>query len=225
LSFRLHCLYEAVSTERLPAEVRDVDIRNHWLQLLSELVRLYGYSEPEVKKMVEEALPQGRRDVLGFQGELYYVPRSPLLPVRLLGAKERDRYDQLKERVRKGNASQEMQEFARLQRVLRWETLANGGVPHRLVPTPWPGLEDERQILKAASSYLSRKRGQSYTARNPRRVDASNWEVEVIHTPMSGDGGGVTSLPASSKLGTLHVNGITGKVSGNCEGTQNAACS
>jgi hypothetical protein len=59
LSYRLHMLHEASRALALPAELLDVTARNHWLRLLSELVRLYGFPDPEAQQLVADVLPEG----------------------------------------------------------------------------------------------------------------------------------------------------------------------
>jgi hypothetical protein len=220
LSYRLHCLHAAVADCSLPSEVTDIDIANNWIHLLSELVRLYGFSEPEARHLVAEVLPAGLKDVPGFQGKFYYVPRSPLSRVILMHQQEHDRYEELKGRARKRELSDdETRELARLQRLIAWEDKINHGSPVSVTPSPWPGADNEQDALKLAYGFLSRKRGQRFGATDPVRVSPRLWEVSTFYRPPRGVAtGDMDPLPSEwavdqrHPVGKLWIDAVTGEV-------------
>jgi hypothetical protein len=230
LSYRLHCLYAANQECVLPAEVLDVDVPNHWLRLLSELVRLYGYSEPEARRLVEEVLPEGLQDVPGVQGQLYYVPKEPLQNVKLLDRAALDRYEELKGHARSKTLTTDgRKELDNLQAMIQWEDRINGGIPHSLRPRPWPGISSDRDAIKAAYRYLSCRKGQAFGAENPRQVDQRIWEVSVFYSPPRGlKPEDMLTLPrewatpGKHSAGKLWVDVVTGEVRETLEAAQDA---
>ncbi|HZH98278.1 MAG TPA: hypothetical protein VEX38_04850 [Fimbriimonadaceae bacterium] len=230
LSYRLHCLYAASSACSLPADVMDVLVPNHWERLLSELVRLYGYSEPDARKLVEETLPAGLADVPGFQGKLYYVLREPLQEVRLTDAAVIDRYEKLKAAVRNTNASaKDEAELAALRRLLEWEDRINRSIPRSLQPEPWPGVSDEKLALKVAQRYLSDRWGQRYGAEEPQQIDRRQWQVRVFYSPPPALKPEEVrrippqwATPGKHLAGYLRIDRVTGAVSESGEHFKNA---
>jgi hypothetical protein len=219
LSFRLHCLYAAKRDCDLPFEITNV-IRDHWRQLLSDLLRLYEYSDDEAHRLFAEVLPATFQDVLGIQMDLYYVPQEPPRKLKLLDSGALDRYEALKERARSGDISPgEGSEFQNFEMLLHWEDRINGPIPCDLHPTPWPGVSDEKAALKAAYRHLSYKHGQRFGAEDPRRLDERIWEVNVYYSPPKGlSAADAAALPTAWRApgkhaaGTLRIDSITGKV-------------
>jgi hypothetical protein len=205
LSYRLHILYAASREFSLPAEIVDVTIPNHWIQLLSELARLYGFSETESRQLIE-ALRESPRDVPGSQAELYYVPVSPLSDVGLLGPADLERYEDLKAMGRRGTLRATAErELSRLQALLEYEDRVNRPIT-ATAPYRWPGVESEGDALRVAECYLSAHRGQAYYASEPRRVDRRVWEVSVFYSPRPRGA-------APTLTGKLQIDAVSGAVS------------
>lgn len=214
LSYRLHCLYAANADCRLPAEVVDVDVRNHWFQLLSELVRLYGYEEADAEKLVEKVLPEGLKDVPGFQGELYYRPKSPLLAVKLLATPDLERYEELKRKVRERIATEDQRlELSRLQSLMQWEVRINGPIPQSIASSRWVGVRTSEDAVRIAARYLSDNRGQAWLPESARQLGPRLWEVSIARRERASVGAGNSAAAVSAPLHeTLHIDGITGEV-------------
>jgi hypothetical protein len=218
LSYRLHALHE---TQRVCAIDLDTTLTSHWLSLLSEVVRLYGWSEEEARDLLFDAQTQGLRDIPGYQGELLFERgdlQSPSLRVRLVPPEGITRYEELKAELRAGRGEARA-ELGRLQTLLQWEHRINAPVPKRLPRAEWPGASNEREALRAAFRYLSMKRGQAFGAQNPRRIDERLWEVQVYYSPPARlSPADVRRLPAGwaepgkHAAGHLLIDAITGEV-------------
>lgn len=151
LSYRLHCLYAADRECGLPADIHDSVIPSHRQFLLSELTRLYGYSETDGRKLVERVLPAGLNDVPGVQGHLYYQPRTPPEAVVLAPPSTRARYEELKSHSRAGTASAgDSEDLRRIQLLLAWEDRINGPIPKTLRPQPWSPPRDAASVVRLA---------------------------------------------------------------------------
>jgi hypothetical protein len=220
LSYRLHCLYAAARECSLPFELIDNAIRSHWVGLLSELLRLYDYSEAEARKLFADVLPRGFKDVLGIQIELYFVPSEPPVKVRLADSRTLERYEDVKARLRSGSASAEDErELQELMRLLHWEDRINGPIPPVLKPEPWPGVSDEAGALKAARRHLSLHRGQGFEVTHPVRASERCWRVDAYFSPPPGarpeEMGRFPSAwarPGRHPAGQLWVDAVTGEV-------------
>jgi hypothetical protein len=206
LSYRLHCLYAARSECRLPSQVEDEDIPSHWEGLLSELVRLYGYSEREAQMLVETVLPEGLSDVPGAQLKLYYRPKAPLLPLRLFDRAMKPRYEELKRLARSSAlAASEAADLAGYRTLLAWEDRANRGIPSRFSPSRWPGVDSATDAEQAAYRYLTARKGQSYRVEEVHRDDPGLWEVTATR-----------ELPSAQEAEqaplTLWIDAVSGEV-------------
>jgi hypothetical protein len=226
ISYRLHQLYEAQAACGLDLAG---SIEDHWLYLLPQVVSLYGWTEEEARRLLADA--PSTRDRPGVQEVLFTrSPQSPLLPVRLVGAGETARYEQLKAGARSGVISAPAaEELTRLRDRLYWEERINRPIPSRLSAASWPGATSEQQAVRAAYGHLSRTRGQRFSAERPTRVDERLWEVPVFYSPPCGAAErGASPAPTNRTppdkhpAGKLYVDAITGKVSDTLEGAQHA---
>jgi hypothetical protein len=226
ISYRLHQLYEAQTACKV--DLYPV-IRSHWLYLLPQVVKLYGWSEPDARLLLTEAPPT--RDQSAAREHLFSTwPQTPLRPVRLVSDELQERLEALKTRKRAGSLSpEEAVELTRLTDALYWEQCINGPVPSRLPATPWPGVASELQAIRAVYGYLSRTRGQRFAADRAIRKSERIWEVPIYRMPprvTTSDarhaqaGGGEVS--GKHLAGMLYVDAITGKVSDTLERAQHA---
>jgi hypothetical protein len=232
LSYRLHTLHKARRACGLDLEE---PIRDHWLQLLPEVVHLYGWTEDEARLLLSGAKERGARDLPSrqqeHQPELFgRDPQLALRPVRLLDDTAQRRCDELKSARRGGKlTAEERQELQRLESLLLWEDRLNAPVPAVLAAPAWSGAGSEQQALKAAYRHLSARRGQRFGAENPVRRSARLWEVEVYYSPPKGlkseEAANVPSewaVPGKHPAGRLYVDAATGKAYETLEDAQHA---
>lgn len=226
ISYRLHQLYEAQTACKVDL---DPVIRSHWLYLLPQVVKLYGWSERDARLLLTEAPPT--RDQSAAREHLFSTwPQTPLLPVKLVSEELQERLEALKTRKRAGSLSpEETVELTRLTDALYWESRINGPVPSHLTATPWPGVASELRAIRAVYGHLSRTRGQRFGADRAIRKSERIWEVPIYLMPprvkavedrhtQSGDG----EVSGKHPAGMLYVDAITGKVSDTLEGAQHA---
>jgi hypothetical protein len=212
ISYRLQCLYSAKQECRLPAQVEDEILPSHWMGLLSELVRLYGYAEREARRLVETVLPRGLVDVPGVQLKLYYRPQAPLLPLCLFDRSMQPRYEELKGLARAGSLTEpEAAELVNYRSLLAWEDRANRGIPARLGPSRWPGIEAASEAEKAAYRYLASRKGQNYQVKEVLRPEPLLWKVTAARETPRQAPGEPRQLVISGVL-TLWINAVSGEV-------------
>jgi hypothetical protein len=213
LAYRLHCLCAASQEMELPATVHDEEIPNHRMHLLSELVRLYGFTDQDARALVEEVLPAGAADVPGAQGKLFYRPRAPLQQVRFHTPEMLDKYEYLKEQARCVSLDAEgRQRLEHLRTILEWEHRANSPIPGRLPAKEYRGADTAEAAMRLADRYLSARWGQSILSESARQITSQVWEVELIPAaPLR-----ATTAPLSPRdreTRRLWVNALTGAVS------------
>jgi len=217
ISYRLHCLYEVETECKVDLGVL---LKNHRIQLLSMVVRLYGWSETETEVLLREAEARGLEDVPTSQHDLFFEWQRVLAKVQLLDDEQRVQLEELKRRARlHALASREAESLSRLQRLVEWEHRANSPIPKYLAPPEWRGVPDDRTALKAALRFLSERRGQGFGAERPSRVNSRLWEVSVFYSPPRGLKAEEVrrippewSEPGKHPAGSLWIDAITGQV-------------